>query len=89
MELLEVVQPWVDEFLVGYTGCVNLEVIGDYIIEAQLRMGILTALGMFNLCLLFTSCTTLESGISTQQCYSESFFLAALFAQPNKIFNII
>ena len=43
---------------------------------------------MFSLCLLFTSCTTLESGNIDATVTLLKVFLAALFAQPNKIFNI-
>ena len=88
-ELLELVEPWVEEFLVGHTGCLNLEVIGDYIIEAQLRMGDIDRFGDAQLMsAIHKLYNTGKWEYRRNSDTPESFFLAALFAQPNKIFNI-
>ena len=88
-ELLELVDPWVEEFMSGYTGCLNLEVIGDYIIEAQLRMGDIDRFGDHE---LMQAIWTLHNEHRWEYKRNEwtptEFYLAALFAQPHKHFNI-
>ena len=88
-ELLELVEPWVNEFMSGYTGCLNLEVIGDHIIEAQLRMGDIDRLGDHQ---LMQAIWTLHNEHRWEYRRNDwtptEFYLAALFAQHNKIFNI-
>lgn len=88
-ELLELVEPWVEEFMDGYTGCLNLEVIGDYIIEAQLRMGDIDRLGDHE---LMQAIWTLHNEHRWEYKRNDwtptEFYLAALFAQPNKKFNL-
>ena len=88
-ELLELVEPWVNEFMSGYTGCLNLEVIGDYIIEAQLRMGDIDRFGDHE---LMQAIWTLHNEHRWEYKRNEwtptEFYLAALFAQPHKHFNI-
>jgi len=88
-ELLELVDPWIEEFMSGYTGCLNLEVIGDYIIEAQLRMGDIDRFGDHE---LMQAIWTLHNEHRWEYKRNEwtptEFYLAALFAQPHKHFNI-
>ena len=63
--------------------------IGDYIIEAQLRMGDIDRLGDAQLmCAIHKLYNTGKWEYRRNSDTPESFFLAALFAQPNKIFNI-
>jgi len=88
-DLLELVEPWVDEFMEGYTGCLNLEVIGDYIIEAQLRMGDIDRLGDHELMHAIWNLHNNHEWVYKRNDYTpQTFYLAALFAQPNKSFNI-
>ena len=88
-ELLELIEPWVEEFMDGYTGCLNLEIIGDYIIEAQLRMGDIDRLGDSELMEAIWHLHNHHEWVynRNEQTPTE-FYLAAMFAQPNKQFNI-
>ena len=88
-ELLELVEPWVEEFMDFYTGCLNLEVIGDYIIEAQLRMGDIDRFGDHQLMqAIWTLYNEHRWEYRRNDWTPYEFYLAALFAQPKKHFNI-
>ena len=88
-DLLELVTPWVEQYLYGYSGCLNVEVIGEYIIEAQLRMGDIDRLGDPHLMKAIWKLYN-EDVWEYQRNYAtpETFYLAALFAQPHKTFNL-
>jgi hypothetical protein len=79
---------WIESNLKGYTGCVNVEAIGGNIIEVQLRMGDLDRLGNIT---LMQSIHTLYSQKRwdwvEDQDMPDTFYLAALFAQPNTTFS--
>ena len=88
-DLLELLEPWVEEFMYPYTGCLNVEVIGDYIIEAQLRMGDIDRLGDHQLMsAIHKLYNTGEWEYRRNSDTPETFFLAALFGQSGKDFDI-
>jgi hypothetical protein len=88
-DLLELLEPWIDEFMYPYTGCLNVEVIGDYIIEAQLRMGDIDRLGDIQLMsAIHKLYNTGEWEYRRNGDTPETFFLAALFGQKGKEFDI-
>tara|TARA_Y100001937_G_C7132050_1_gene338099 strand:- start:2794 stop:3750 length:957 start_codon:yes stop_codon:yes gene_type:complete len=88
-DLLELVEPWVNEFMSDYTGCLNLEVIGDYIIEGQLRMGDIDRFGDHELMQAIWTLHNEHRWEYKRNVWTPTeFYLAALFAQPNKHFNI-
>jgi len=80
---------WVEEHLWDYTGCVNVEIIGENIIEAQLRMGDIDRFGCAS---LMEAIHELYKGNgwnwTKPSDFPEQFYLAALFAQPNTKFDI-
>ena len=89
-EVHRTIYNWLEENLEEYTGIVNIEIIGHQIIEAQLRMGDLDRLGdatlMEAIHTLYSKHTwewTKDSGF-----FPETFYLAALFAQPNTTYHI-
>lgn len=87
-QLWSYVVDWVQSNLYGYTGCVNLEVIGSAITEVHLRMGDIDRLGsqplMEAIHILYNSYSWPNIDLEIP----ESFYLVALFAQPNTRFNI-
>ena len=88
-DLLELLEPWVEEFMYPYTGCLNVEVIGDYIIEAQLRMGDIDRLGDSQLMqAIWELHNTGEWNYRRNEETPTEFYLAALFGQTNKTFEI-
>lgn len=79
---------WLETHLDKYTGCVNVETIGNYIIEAQLRMGDIDRLG--DPTLMQAIHDLYASGQWDWQPgehFPDEFYLAALFAQPNTTFS--
>jgi len=80
---------WLETNLDKYTGCVNVEMIGNYIIEAQLRMGDIDRLG--DPWLMHAIHDLYASGLWSWQPNEytpKTFYLAALFAQPNTTFEL-
>ena len=80
---------WLETNLDKYTGCVNVEMIGNYIIEAQLRMGDIDRLG--DPWLMRAIHDLYASGLwawQPNEYTPKTFYLAALFAQPNTTFEI-
>lgn len=78
---------WVEENFEGYTGCLNLEVIGETIIECHLRMGDIDRFGdpelMEAIHVLYNVGEWTYDGDRTDE-----FYLTALFAQYNQRFTI-
>lgn len=88
-ELLELIEPWIDEYMEGYTGCLNIETVGDYIIEVQLRMGDIDRLGDSQLMsAIHKLYNTGEWEYRRNTETPETFFIAALFGQSGKDFDI-
>lgn len=82
------VTDWVETNLDDFTGCINLEVIGSAITEVHLRMGDIDRIGsqplMEAIHVLYNS--HVWSNIDLE--IPDTFYIAALFAQPNTRFNI-
>jgi hypothetical protein len=81
------IKSWAESNLAGYTGCLNVEVINDVIIEAHLRFGDIDRLGDTELlesihCLYNASSWTYNKDIT------RNFYIAALFGQPDTKFSI-
>ena len=79
---------WLETHLDNYTGCINVEAIGNYIIEVQLRMGDIDRFGDPTLMqaihdLYASGQWDWEAG----EHFPDQFYLAALFAQPNTTFS--
>jgi hypothetical protein len=84
---LHTLQEWVQKHLPKYTGCLNVEVIDNVIIEAHLRFGDLDRLGDKDL--LNAIHVLYNSGKwSYNKKLPENFYIAALFGQHNTAFNI-
>jgi hypothetical protein len=79
---------WLEENLKGYTGCVNVETIGEAIIEVQLRMGDIDRLGDVTLMQAIHTLYKNKEWHWNDEYLPETFYLAALFAQPNTTFEI-
>lgn len=79
---------WVETNLRGYTGCVNLEVIGNYITEVHLRIGDIDRLGSIALMESIHILYNAKSWVNIDLEIPDTFYIAALFAQPNKTFTI-
>lgn len=82
------VTDWVESNLSDYTGCVNLELINNSIIEVHLRMGDIDRIGsqplMEAIHVLYNSQVWPNIDLEIP----DTFYIAALFAQPNTRFNI-
>jgi hypothetical protein len=82
------VTDWVHYNLSGYTGCVNIEIIGEYITEVHLRMGDIDRLNslalMESIHVLYNSNTWPSIDLKLP----DTFYLAALFGQPNTVFTV-
>lgn len=81
------VHSWAEEWFEDYTGCLNVEVINDVIIECHLRMGDIDRFGDHDLMQaihhLYNTGDWYYNGDRTTQ-----FYLAALFAQYGESFSI-
>ncbi len=78
---------WAETHLAGYTGCLNLEVINDVIIEAHLRFGDIDRLGDTEL-LESIHCLYNASSWTYNKTIDKKIYIAALFAQPGVQFSI-
>jgi len=87
-QLHNYVTDWVESNLFNYTGCVNLEVIGEAITEVHLRMGDIDRFGsqplMEAIHILYNS----KKWPNIELEIPESFYITALFSQPNVQFFI-
>jgi len=79
---------WVQTHLYNYTGCVNLEVIGNVITEVHLRMGDIDRFGsqplMEAIHILYNAKTWPIIDLEIP----ETFYIAALFGQKNTKFSL-
>jgi hypothetical protein len=80
-------QQWVSRYLSDYTGCVNVEVLNNTIIEAHLRFGDLDRLGDADLLESIHILYNANKWVYNKDLPKE-FYIAALFAQHDKSFNI-
>ena len=91
LEVKTILHRFIDQNFFGYSGIVNVEIIGTQIIEVQLRMGDIDRFGDPS---IMQGIYDLYNENDTEYLYSDdwgfknNFYLAALFAQPNKSFNI-
>lgn len=79
---------WVEHNLPNYTGCVNLEVIGDIITEVHLRMGDIDRLGSQPLMEAIHILYNAETWPNVDLQIPKTFYISALFAQPSTTFAI-
>jgi hypothetical protein len=82
------VTDWAEFNLSNYTGCVNLEVIGDVITEVHLRMGDIDRLGSQPLMEAIHILYNAEKWPNIDLEIPDTFYIAALFAQPATQFTI-
>lgn len=87
LNTLHILQEWVYKHLPGYTGCLNLEVIDNVIIEAHLRFGDLDRLGDTDLLEAIHILYNASSWVYNKK-LPEEFYIAALFGQHNVTFNL-
>lgn len=80
-------QEWVSKHLSDYTGCLNVEVLDNSIIEAHLRFGDLDRLGDTGLLESIHSLYNAKKWVYNES-LPTSFYIAALFGQPNTNFTI-
>lgn len=80
-------QSWVDNNIPDYTGCLNVETLDDYIIEAHLRMGDIDRLGDTGLLEAIHVLYNANRWVYTDSIPDE-FYISALFGQHNKQFSI-
>jgi hypothetical protein len=86
-QMLYKLQEWVLKYLPDYTGCLNLEVIDNTIIEAHLRFGDLDRLGDSELLEAIHVLYNANRWVYNKK-LPEKFYIAALFGQHNVNFNI-
>lgn len=84
---LHMLQQWVHTHLSGYTGCLNVEVIDNKIIEAHLRFGDLDRLGDTELLEAIHVLYNAGRWVYDKKLPKE-FYISALFGQHNVNFNI-
>lgn len=84
---LHKLQAWVTNNLATYTGCLNVETLDDYIIEAHLRMGDIDRLGDTGLLEAIHVLYNANRWVYTDSIPDE-FYISALFGQHNKQFSI-
>lgn len=84
---VEVLQAWVLANLPTYTGCLNLEVIDNIIIEAHLRFGDLDRIGDTDLLEAIHILYNTGKWVYNKK-LPEEFYIAALFGQHDVNFNI-
>jgi hypothetical protein len=82
------IEDWVKHYLKDYTGCLNLEIIGDYIVEAHLRMGDIDRIGSLPLMEAIHILYNSKKWPNIDLQIPEHFYIAALFAQPTTAFTI-
>jgi hypothetical protein len=84
---LHIIQEWICKNIPTYTGCLNLEVLDNVIIEAHLRFGDLDRLGDTE---LLESIHALYNGNKWvyNNTLPKEFYIAALFGQREIDFNI-
>ena len=89
MEEEDYLSTWIWENMGGYSGVINIEMIGCQIIEAQLRMGDLDRFGDHELMEAVYNLYNHNTWDWAPNDYTPStFYLAALFGQPNTKFNL-
>lgn len=86
-DTLNILQLWVSKYLSDYTGCLNVEVIDNTIIEAHLRFGDLDRLGDSELLEAIHVLYNAHKWVYNKKLPKE-FYIAALFGQPTVEFNI-
>jgi hypothetical protein len=84
---LHTIKEWIHKHLADYTGCLNVEVIDNIIIEAHLRFGDLDRLGDVDLLNAIHILYNCGKWVYNKK-LPESFYIAALFGQHNATFNI-
>lgn len=84
---LIVLQDWITKYLPKYTGCLNVEVINDVIIEAHLRFGDLDRIGDPELLEAIHVLYNANKWVYNGTLPSE-FYIAALFGQHGVQFNL-
>ena len=87
-QLLAYVTDWVEANLFNYTGCVNLEVIGDVITEVHLRMGDIDRIGSQALMEAIHVLYNAKKWPNIDLEIPDNFYIAALFSQPGERFTI-
>jgi hypothetical protein len=87
IDTLYTLQQWVLTHIPHYTGCLNLEVIDNVIIEAHLRFGDLDRLGDSELLEAIHVLYNANKWTYNKK-LPEQFYIAALFAQHNTNFTI-
>jgi hypothetical protein len=85
--LLHKLKDWISKNLANYTGCLNVEVIDNNIIEAHLRFGDLDRLGDTDLLEAIHILYNANKWVYTDK-VTEEFYIAALFGQPSTKFTI-
>ena len=89
LDVEDILADWIYNNFLGYTGCLNVEVIGTQIIEAQLRMGDIDRFGDHE---LMQAIHTLYNdnvwSYEENEYTPKTFYLAALFAQKDIKFTI-
>lgn len=84
--LVSYVTDFIGKYLINYSGCINLEIIGEAITEIHLRMGDIDRLA--DLSLLKAIYNVYNNNYYNYQLPFYPFYIAALFAQPNTTFSI-
>lgn len=82
------IEDWIRYNLSNYTGCLNLEIIGEYIIEAHLRMGDIDRFGSQPLLEAIHVLYNAKKWSTIDLDIPKTFYIAALFAQPSNTFSI-
>jgi len=89
LDVEDAVCDWIYANFLGYSGCLNIEVIGTQIIEAQLRMGDIDRLGDHELMQAIWTLYNENTWNYTENDFTpNTFYIAALFAQKDTKFTI-
>jgi hypothetical protein len=82
------IQRWVKDYMPEYTGWLNIETIGEYIVEVHLRMGDVDRFGSEPLLEAIHVLYNAKKWPNIDLEIPERFYITALFAQPTEQFNI-